>query len=632
MSHYKSNLRDIEFNLFEVLGRDEILGQAPFGEVDSETARSILSEVDRLAREDIAASYGDSDRNPPVFDPKTNTATLPESFKKSYRAWMDSEYWRLQIREELGGTPAPSSLNWAMGELVLGANAPVHIYSAGAPFAGVVYKNGNERDKRIAQIMVERQWGCTMVLTEPDAGSDVGAGRAKATPNDDGSWNITGVKRFITSAESDLQENIMHMVLARPEGVEGAGGPGTKGLSLFLMPKYHFDHETGELNGKRNGVYVTNVEHKMGIKVSTTCEVTFGDSSVGGGEAAQGWLLGEVHDGIAQMFDVIENARMMVGTKAIATLSTGYLNALEYAKERVQGADLTEAANKTAPRVTITHHPDVRRSLMTQKAFSEAMRALVLFTASYQDKVMIAEANGEAGSDEAKMAAAVNDLLLPIVKGYGSERSWVLLGTESLQTFGGSGFLQEYPIEQYVRDAKIDTLYEGTTAIQGQDFFFRKIVKDQGRALGHLAAEIEAFVKAGDTSDQGGRLKVERELLAKGLEDANAMVGTMINDLMSADASAEGGDIRNIYKVGLNTTRLLMALGDVVCGWLLLRGAEVALSKLAGEVSDKDRPFYEGKVAAAQFFAQNNLPKLTSERYLTENVDLAVMDLDEAAF
>ena len=414
--------------------------------------------------------------------------------------------------------------------MVLGANAPIWMYATGPSMGSVIDRNGTERDKRIAQLMVEKGWGATMVLTEPDAGSDVGAGRTKATLNDDGSWNIEGVKRFITSAESDLQENIIHLVLARPSGIEGVGGPGTKGLSLFVVPKYHFDHETGELTGERNGAYVTNVEHKMGIKVSNTCELTFGDSSVGGGEPAKGWLLGEVHDGIAQMFQVIENARMMVGTKAIATLSTGYLNALEYAKERQQGADLTEAADKTAPRVTITHHPDVRRSLMTQKSFAEAMRALVLYTATWQDQVMVASAKGE----EDKLAEAVNDLLLPIVKGYGSERSWVLLGTESLQTFGGSGFLQEYPIEQYVRDAKIDTLYEGTTAIQGQDFFFRKIVKDQGEALGHLAKEIEGFL----ASEAGnGRLKVERELLATALEDANAIVGHMINDLMSADAS-----------------------------------------------------------------------------------------------
>ena len=582
MSHYKTNLRDIEFNLFEVLGRDEVLGTGPFAEVDGETARSILAEVDRLSREDLAASYEDSDLNPPVFDPETHSAPLPESFKKSYRAWMDAEYWRLQIKEPIGGTPAPSTLNWAIAEMVLGSNAPVWMYGCGPAFAGVIERasNGNERDLKIARHIVDREWGTTMVLTEPDAGSDVGAGRSKATANDDGTWNIEGVKRFITSGESDLQDNIIHLVLARPVGVEGVGGPGTKGLSLFIVPKFHFDVETGELTGERNGVYVTNVEHKMGIKVSNTCELTFGDPAIGGGEPARGYLLGEVHDGIAQMFQVIENARMMVGTKAIATLSTGYLNALDYAKTRVQGADLTQSGDKTAPRVTITHHPDVRRSLMVQKSFAEAMRALVLYTASWQDRVQVFEHEDALDTEEARLAAAVNDLLLPIVKGYGSERSWVLLGTESLQTFGGSGFLQEYPLEQYVRDAKIDTLYEGTTAIQGQDFFFRKIVKDQGAALGHLAAQIQAFI---DSEAGNGRLKVERALLATALADANTLVGHMISDLMSADPSAESGDLRNIYKVGLNTTRLLMVLGDVVCGWLLLRQAEIALEKLGGD-------------------------------------------------
>lgn len=619
MSHYKSNLRDIHFNLFEVLGRDEVLGTGPFEEVDAETAREILAEVDRLAREDLAASYEDSDRNPPVFDPTTGKADLPESFKKSYQAWMDSGFWNLSLPSEMGGTLAPSTLNWAIGELVLGSNAPIWMYAAGPSFASIVHRNGNERDKQIAMHMVERQWGATMVLTEPDAGSDVGAGRTIATANDDGTWNITGVKRFITSAVHDMSENIIHLVLARPKGVEGAGGPGTKGLSLFIVPEHHFDLESGELTGERNGAYVTGVEKKMGIKVSNTCEVTFGEK-----EPAKGYLLGEVHDGIAQMFQVIENARMMVGSKAIATLSTGYLNALEYAKSRVQGPDLTRAADKTAPRVTITHHPDVRRSLMTQKAFSEAMRALVLYTASWQDRVMQAEHAGE--TDE--LAMRVNDLLLPIVKGYGSERSWVLLGTESLQTLGGSGFLADYPIEQYVRDAKIDTLYEGTTAIQGQDFFFRKIVKDQAQALTHVAGEIEAFLAA---EGGNGRLKEERELLATALQDGQAMVGDLINMLMSADVNS-GGDLRNIYKVGLNTSRLLMALGDVICGWLLLRGADVALQKLSGEVSEADKAFYEGKVVAAQFFARENLPKITAERHIAAATDLALMDLDEAAF
>ena len=618
MSHYKSNLRDIEFNLFEVFNTQEILGSAPFGEVDADTAREVLAEVDRLAREELAASYEDSDRNPPVFDPATHTAPLPESFKKSYQAWMDAEFWRLQIREELGGTPAPSSLNWAIGEMVLGSNAPIHMYAAGAPFAGVVYDNGNERDKRIAQIMVERQWGCTMVLTEPDAGSDVGAGRARATLNDDGSWNITGVKRFITSAEHDMSENIMHLVLARPVGIEGVGGPGTKGLSLFWMPTHHFDHETGELTGERNGVYVTAVEHKMGIKVSNTCEVTFGDPQVGGGEPAQGWLLGEVHEGIAQMFQVIENARMMVGTKAISTLSTGYLNALEYAKERVQGADMTQMADKTAPRVSIMHHPDVRRALLTQKAYSEGLRAVYLFTAAYQD-VPVAEIT--AGIEGA-LAHRVNDLLLPIVKGVGSERAYGVL-TEALQTYGGSGYLQDYPVEQYIRDAKIDSLYEGTTAIQAQDFFFRKIARDKGEALTHLMGRMQASIEADGHAD----LAPSWAQFQTALGDVQAMVGTLTGYLMGAQE-----DATQLYKVGLGSVDFLMAVGDLVIGWLLLDHAEIAQKALDAGADGTDRSFYEGKVAVAGFFARTMLPRLSSIKESIAAIDTQVMELAEASF
>ena len=632
MTHYKSNLRDIVFNLFEVLGREEVLGTGPWAEMDRETAEAILGEIDRLARTKLAESFVDGDRNPPVFDPATHTVTTSDALKKSYRALLDSGGWQLELPADLSGQPSPPSLQWAVNELHLGANPAAYLYAAGPKIASVLWANGTERDRRTAEIMVEREWGATMVLTEPDAGSDVGAGRTRALPQADGSWHIEGVKRFITSAEHDLTENIVHLVLARPVGVEAdavpgdrggrpprgtVGGPGTKGLSLYVVPKWHFDLETGEPT-ERNGAYVTGVEHKMGIKASTTCELTFGATEV----PAVGWLLGDVHDGIAQMFHVIEYARMMVGTKAIATLSTGYLNALEYAKTRIQGPDLTRAADKAAPRVPITHHPDVRRSLMNQKAYAEGLRALLLYTASIQDRVALARADGRL--DEA--AVRLNDLLLPVVKGYGSERSWVLLGTESLQTFGGSGFLEDYPVEQYVRDAKIDTLYEGTTAIQGQDLFFRKIVRDRGRAIGDLSAQIQTWL---DTEAGDGQLKEERALLQTGLEDAGSIVAVMIGDLQAAASPTEA---REIYKVGLNTTRLLMALGDVVVAWLLLRGAEVALTRLTGELPAAEQAFYEGKVASARWFARTVLPKLGAERVIAEQTDLAAMDLPEAAF
>ena len=623
MGHYKSNLRDLEFNLFEVLGRQEVLGTGPYEDVDADTAREMLHEMARLAEHELAESLQDSDLHPPVFDPADGSVRLPESFKKSYAAYMDGGWGLLDIPGELGGTVIPPSLRWAIAELVLGSNPAVHMYSAGMAFAKVLYYAGTEDQKKLAAHITDKQWGATMVLTEPDAGSDVGAGRTRAVQQPDGTWHITGVKRFITSGEHDLSDNIVHFVLARPEGA----GPGTKGLSLFIVPKFHVDLETGEL-GERNGAYVTNVEHKMGLKVSTTCEVRFGEK-----QPAVGTLLGDVHDGIAQMFRIIEFARMMVGTKAIATLSTGYLNALEYAKQREQGADLTQMSDKAAPRVTITHHPDVRRSLMLQKAYAEGLRALVLYTASQQDVVDLSHLT--TGTEEveqdspAAMANRVNDLLLPIVKGVGSERAWVLLGTESLQTFGGSGFLQDYPIEQYVRDAKIDTLYEGTTAIQGLDFFFRKIIRDKGQALGHLSTQIQEFAKSGE----GTALATERELLGKALEDVQGILGFMVGELMKSDPRQEGGDVTHLYTIGQNTSRLLLAAGDVVVGWLLLRQAEVASAALAsGMASARDQRFYEGKVAAASFFARTVLPRLASERQIAEATDNALMDVPEDAF
>jgi alkylation response protein AidB-like acyl-CoA dehydrogenase len=525
---------------------------------------------------------------------------------------MDGQWWRLTVPPGLGGTGAPRSLHWALAELVLGANPAVWMYASGPSMAQVLWLEGTPEQRHFAELAIERGWTSTMVLTEPDAGSDVGAGRTKAIAQPDGTWHIEGVKRFITCGEHDMAENIFHLVLARPEG----HGPGTKGLSMFLVPKFLVGPD-GTL-GERNGVEVTGVEHKMGLHASATCELTFGAR-----RPAVGTLLGDTHDGIRQMFIIIEAARMMVGTKAIATLSTGYLNALEYAKTRVQGADLAQLADKTAPRVTITHHPDVRRMLMMQKAYAEGMRALVLYAASVQDALQIQEAG--AGRDPATVA--LNDLLLPIVKGVGSERAYEML-TLSLQTFGGSGFLQDYPIEQYIRDAKIDSLYEGTTAIQGLDLFFRKILRNEGRALRALLAEITGFA-AGEEGN--GRLKPERTALARAAADVEGLVGAMAG---YAAASVERPE--EIYRAGLNTTRLLLALGDLVIGWLLARQAEVALAALdsatADHLSAADRAFYQGKLATARFFAQTVLPRLAAEREIAEATTLDLMELPEAAF
>jgi hypothetical protein len=609
LGHYIANLRDIEFNLFEVLGIGSVLGAGRYRELDVDTVHTMLDEVARLAEGPIADSFAEADRNPPVFEPNSHTISVPAELAKSVQAVKDAEWWRIGLAEEIGGVSAPSPVIWAINEMLHCANpAAAFFYSIGPAMANAVYIEGTEQQKQWAAMALERGWAATMVLTEADAGSDVGAGRTKAIAQPDGSWHIEGVKRFISGGDvGDTAENIFHLVLARPEGA----GAGTKGLSLFYVPKYLFNRETFEI-GSRNGVFATGLEHKMGLKASPTCELTFGAH----GLPAVGYLVGDVHNGIAQMFTVIEHARMTVGVKAAGTLSTGYLNALAFAKQRVQGADLTQMTDKAAPRVTIMHHPDVRRSLITQKAYAEGLRALYLYAAAHQDNVV---AQNISGTD-AEMAHRVNDLLLPVVKGVSSERAYEIL-TESLQTLGGSGFLTDYPIEQYIRDAKIDSLYEGTTAIQSLDFFFRKIIRDRGEALEHVASQISHTIDACDDE-----LRQPAGLLRTALDDVRAMTATLTGYLLTAAENPT-----EIYKVGLASVRFLLAVGDLLIGWRLLVQADIAQSALA-IAPTKDDAFYQGKIATARFFAQNMLPNLTALRGIIDTVDDGIMQLPEAAF
>lgn len=608
MGHYIANVRDIEFNLFEVLQLGELLDAGAFGELDGDTARTMLDEVARFAETVIGETFAEADRNPPTFDPLTHEVTISRPLAKTVQVVKEAEWWRVGLAENIGGTPAPAPLVWALQEMTVCANPSlIFLFGLGPAMAHTLAEVGTAEQQRWAQMSLEKGWSGTMVLTEPDAGSDVGAGRTKAFAQPDGTWHIEGVKRFISGGDvGDAAENVFHLVLARPEGA----GPGTKGLSLFYVPKFLFDPETLEL-GERNGVFVTGLEHKMGIKASPTCELTFGAH----GKPAVGYLVGDVHNGIAQMFRVIENARMTVGVKAAGTLSTGYLNALAYAKDRIQGSDMLAMADKTAPRVAIIEHPDVRRSLLTQKAYAEGLRSVYLYTAAHQDPSVAQHVSGA----DAAMAHRVEELLLPVVKGVGSERAYEVL-TESLQTLGGSGFLQDYPIEQYVRDAKIDSLYEGTTAIQALDFFFRKIIRDQGSALAHVAAQISATIDSGHDA-----LKPEIDRLATALADVQSMAATLTGYLMAAQEHSE-----QLYKVGLGSVRFLLAVGDLLIGWRLLAGAVIAQAAL--DAGADGSAFYQGKIAAAKFFAHNMLPMLTSVREVIESVDADVMELQTDAF
>ena len=609
MGHYIANLRDLEFNLFEVLNIGTVLGSGRYCDLDVDTVRTMLDEVARLAEGPVADSFADADRNPPVFEPDRHAVSVSAELAKSVQTVKDAEWWRIGLAEGIGGVSAPGPVTWAINEMLHCANpAAAFFYSMGPAMANALSVEGTEQQKQWAAMALERGWAATMVLTEADAGSDVGAGRTKAIAQPDGSWHIEGVKRFISGGDvGDTAENIFHLVLARPQGA----GAGTKGLSLFYVPKFLFDPETFEL-GSRNGVFATGLEHKMGLKASPTCELTFGAH----GRPAVGYLVGDVHNGIAQMFTVIEHARMTVGVKAAGTLSTGYLNALAFAKQRVQGADLTQMTDKGAPRVTIMHHPDVRRSLITQKAYAEGLRALYLYAAAHQDSAVAQHVSGA----DTEMAHRVNDLLLPVVKGVSSERAYEIL-TESLQTLGGSGFLTDYPIEQYIRDARIDSLYEGTTAIQSLDFFFRKIIRDRGQALEHVASQISHTI---DTCDDA--LRPHAELLGTALDDVRTMTASLTGYLLAAAENPT-----EIYKVGLASVRFLLAVGDLLIGWRLLVQADIAQAALA-TAPTKDEAFYQGKIATARFFAQNMLPNLTALRGIIDTIDDGIMQLPEVAF
>ncbi|HSL27230.1 MAG TPA: acyl-CoA dehydrogenase family protein, partial [Acidimicrobiia bacterium] len=474
MGHYRSNLRDIEFNLFEFLRTQEYMGEGPFAGIDEASARTVLREANRVAVEVFADSFVEGDRTSLLLE--GGEVEIPAGVKRNLDAYFDGDWHRLNLPPHLGGPGLPKSLTWSVTALFLGANPAAICYTSAPIWAGLLDSVVTpEQRRRYLLPMVQRRWGATMVLTEADAGSDVGAGRTKAVRCDDGTWHISGVKRFITNGDFDWPENIVHLVLARPEG----GRSGAKGLSMFFVPKYWVEPD-GSL-GPRNGVMATRLEDKMGVRASATCELEFGAST-----PARGVLVGETHDGMRQMFAIMNYARMLFGAKAIETLSTGYLNALSYAKARIQGPDLAQAVDPAAPRVPIIRHPDVRRMLLDQKAHAEGLRGLLLYTAAIEDRIALEPEN----VDHARR----KDLLLPLIKGYGAEKAYEQLA-QSMQVLGGSGYMRDYPLEQYLRDVKIDTIWEGTTGIQALDLVFRKIAKDQAVALGKLLEDIRVTAK-----------------------------------------------------------------------------------------------------------------------------------------
>ncbi|MEO1480747.1 MAG: acyl-CoA dehydrogenase [Myxococcota bacterium] len=599
MHHYRSHLRDLEFCLFEWLRvQDTVLGQGPFEGIDEASARDALTALEKLARTELAASFVESDRVPLKLDDEGNVA-LPDGIKKSFDSFYEGGWHLFEAPSHADGFNAPPSVGWAGSEMVVGSNPVVGLYSFGALVARVIDRVGTDAQRsRFVRPILENRWGGTMMLSEPQAGSDVGEGTTRARPLEDGTWALEGTKCWITNGDFDAVDNIVHLVLARPEGA----GPGTKGLSLFIVPKFWVEEDGRP--GERNGVFVTSIEDKMGIKGSATCVMNLGEN-----RPCRGFLAGEVHDGIRQMFQVIEQARMFVGVKSMATLSTAYLNALEYAKERVQGPDLAKAADKTSPRVRIIEHPDVRRALMTLKAHAEGMRALVFYAAHTQDRV---ELKGGHGHSEAKEDDRLNDLLLPLIKGYCSEKAAELLPV-ALQVFGGSGYVKDHPMEQYIRDQKIDTLYEGTTHIQALDLIFRKVMRDGGATLRTLLGH-------------AGKVAAEAP------EEEGKPLTQALGQLQQIFAALAEKATESVYHVGFQGNRVLFAVAETVIGCLLVEQAAVARAALQQTSGDEAKDFYLGKLAAARFWCLEVLPNVRLCLKHVESSRVELMELPETAF
>lgn len=593
-NHYLPNMEDIYFNLFNVLKTDKEFKEQYPG-MDQATYRDILGEFERFIHDKWQLSFQEADEYPLKLDENGEVQLSPGTLA-ALSDLRELGWDLLGMPEELGGVGVPKPVYWAVSELLVGANPAVAFYHNAALFARVLWQEGTPGQKELAKQFVENGWSGTMALTEPDAGSDVGAGTTKAVHIEDDWWALQGTKRFITAGEHNGGSNIIHLVLARREG----GPEGTKGLSMFVVPKY-LVNEDGSL-GARNGVYCTRLEHKLGIRGSTTCELVFG-----GEVEARGWLIGGVHDGIRQMFEVIEGARMLIGVKAAATVSTAYLNAAQYAKERVQGKDLAYGREAGAQPITIEHHPDVKRRLINLKAHSEAMRALNLYTAYCNELGEDEPAWGERG-----------ELLLPMVKGYCSEQGFKLV-SEALSVFGGVGYTTEFPMEQYLRDARIDTIYEGTTAIQGLDLFFRKIVRDQGNTLMRLSGDVAGDIARIDRK----QFHSECQALQSGLDAVSNQVMTMIGWAIQSQTEPD-----ELYKAGLTSTGLLRNLSEIVAGWRMLVNADVAqlMLETGGEtLTDAEKEFYHAKLQTANWYLTQVLPMTTARSQQEQREDGRIM-------
>ena len=602
-NYYKANLRDLSFLLFEQFKLHELLGKAPYPNWGKDEVVAVLEEAYTWVQKHMGPynAAGDSEG----CRVEDGQVRVPAAFKTIWNELFKAGWRTLAVEEKHGGQAGPFTLAMMVEEFMCGSNTSFNMYPAltqGAADVILAFGTPAQQDTYVAK-MFDGRWAGTMCLTEPHAGSDVGSASTIATRRDDGRYDIRGTKIFISGGDQDMSENIIHMVLARLPDAP----PGTKGLSLFIVPKIRPD-------GTPNDVAVAGIEHKMGIKASSTAQLVFGDNG-----ACIGELVGATENrGMSQMFHLMNYARIGVGLQGLAIASSAYLNALEYARDRKQGSSIKQWKDATAPRVAIIEHPDVKRMLLDMKARVEGIRALAVKLTMHIDRANAIEKTG-GDKTEAEYHQGQVDLLVPLLKAYGSDQSFSICAT-AIQVYGGAGYLHDWPVEQYCRDSKIFSIYEGTNHIQAMDLVGRKLMQRGGANVQAFGKDVATFVAA---DKEHPVLKDSIAVLGQAMEALTSTGGKFM-------AWFGGGRMEMVPTVA---NRFLEMMSETVVGWLLLEQAVIAETAAASLAADHpDRAFYDGKRYAAQYFAANVLPTVATKAQLIAREDRSALDIPLAAF
>lgn len=601
MAQLIADRRDIDFVLYEQLNTEALAKEDAFAGLNRKTFDLIISEARNFAVKEILPTREDGDRIGVTFD--NGAVKVPESYHRVHKLLLEGEWPSMSEDPEVGGQGMPHIISQAVAEYLAGANGTAVGYALMGHGTGKMielYGTPEQKDLYLKKLYTG-QWGGTMLLTEPNAGSDVGALTTTAEKNDDGTYTITGNKIFITNGEHDLTENIVHPVLARVEGAP----VGTKGISIFIVPKIWVNAD-GSL-GEPNDVVCTGIEEKMGIHGSATCSL-----ALGGKGKCRGYLLGEENKGMRIMFHMMNEARLDVGFQGIVAASTAYLYALNYARERLQGRELG-AGKEAAEQVPIIRHPDVRRMLLWMKSHVEGMRSLVYYVCQLFDTAKC--------SDDPETKKACNDmaeLLTPIIKAYGSDRGFEVC-IQAIQVYGGYGYIQEYPVEQLARDCKIHSLYEGTNGIQAMDLLGRKLGMNDGAVFMKMVGEMQ------ETIAQAREVDSLRELA----DQAEAAVNRLGEVALHMGQSARSEAFKTAFA---GAAPFLEITGDVIMSWMLLWRARLAAQKLENGAAKKDQAFYKGQLKSAEFFIHKVLPGTLGKMNALTNDNAAVVEIEEASF